>query len=63
MKRLCWLLVVIAAFSVASSTRDHAVRQANDRPFENLIFSATAADNLALLFSQFDTELVLCLEG
>lgn len=63
MKRLCWLLVVVAAFSVASSTRDHAVRLGSDRPIDNLIFTPTTADNLALLFSQFDTELVLCLEG
>jgi hypothetical protein len=31
--------------------------------FENLVLSPTVSDNIALLFEQFDTEVVLCLEG
>lgn len=63
MRRLCWSLVIISTLGVASSAPDDALRRVDGGQFEDLVFSPGVADNLALLFSQFDTELVLCLEG
>lgn len=60
MKRICWLMV--AAASTIAGSHGPSARAFGDG-FRNLIFLPAVADNLALLFDKFDTELVLCLEG
>jgi hypothetical protein len=62
-KKLCWLTVIAACFAAGGAAPFNAGLAANWREFQNVVFSPDIEDNLALLFSQFDTELVLCLEG
>ena len=63
MKQICWTLVIFTAFSVGHPALFDASDRASRYDFSDLVFDQRVADNLALLFSQFDTELVLCLEG
>lgn len=63
MRKICWLLVMAVSLSVARPAPFDAGDPAGRHPLQNLVFDSRVADNLALLFSQFDTELVLCLEG
>lgn len=60
MKRICWLLILTVSPIIESSSSPETSGQLL---FENLVLSPAVSDNLALLFEQFDTELVLCLEG
>ncbi len=61
MKRTIWLMAfaVSAALAHTAAGPDRAARG----QFRHLILLPAVADNLALLFNQFETELVLCLEG
>ncbi len=61
MKRTRWLIVVAASVALghAAAGPDWTARG----QFRRLVLSPAVADNLALLFDQFETELVLCLEG
>ena len=63
MKKLCWLTVIAACLVAEGIAPFNAGLAVNRRGFHNVVFSPDVEDNLALLFSQFDTELVLCLEG
>lgn len=61
MKRMSWLIVVAASVVLGHTAAgpDWTARG----QFRHLVLSPAVADNLALLFDQFETELVLCLEG
>ncbi|UCF20920.1 MAG: hypothetical protein JSU87_05825 [Gemmatimonadota bacterium] len=61
MKKICWALV--AASSLAFGDSGASKSWSVDEGFRDLVVAPAVSDNLALLFSQFDTELVLCLEG
>ncbi len=61
MKHICWVLISIAALAVGWPSA-FGSSELTRRP-RQLTVAPSVADNLALLFSQFETELVLCLEG
>ena len=61
MKHVCWLFI-IAVSLVAGRPAAHS-GYAGGSEFGNLVLDPAISDNIALLFEQFDTELVLCLEG
>ena len=61
MKQICWVLV--ATISLALGDSGASERWSLGGGFRDLVIAPAVSDNLALLFSQFDTELVLCLEG
>jgi hypothetical protein len=61
-KRISWLLVLLAT-AIAGGPTDPSMLAAGSGGFGALILEPAVSDNLALLFGQFDTELVLCLEG
>ncbi len=60
MKRTCWLMIAVASTMLGWHGPGAGVAPDG---FRQLIFVPAVADNLALLFEKFDTELVLCLEG
>ena len=62
MKRVSWLLIVVASAAFTQPAGPDTNGRADDY-FRNLVFEPKVSDNLALLFQKFDTELVLCLEG
>ncbi len=62
MKRVSWLLIVAVSAALTQPAGEHAYERASDH-FRNLVLEPKVSDNLALLFENFDTELVLCLEG
>lgn len=60
MRRSRWLLILVAAALVGG----HAgIDGPGPEAFRQLVLAPAVADNLALLFEKFDTELVVCLEG
>lgn len=61
MKRTAWLLIL--AVSLAVGRPAGAGDPAGSGEFRALLLAPQVSDNIALLFHQFDTELVLCLEG
>ena len=61
MKRISWLLIITFSLAVGRSAGVGSL--AGGGEFRDLVLDSKVADNLALLFAQFDTELVLCLEG
>ena len=61
MKQIVWLLII--ALSLAAGRPAGVGSLAGTSEFRDLILDPKVGDNLALLFEQFDTELVLCLEG
>ncbi len=61
MKKTCWVLVVASSLALGNS--DASESWSVGEGFGDLVIAPAVSDNLALLFSQFDTELVLCLEG
>lgn len=62
MRRTTWLLTFGFCGLFASSVAFDAEAPA-EGPLEQLVIDSAVEDNLALLFTQFRTELVLCLEG
>jgi hypothetical protein len=62
-KRIYWLLVIAASLAVGRPATFDVSGRPNPGAFRDLVVTPAVSDNLALLFSQFDTELVLCLEG
>lgn len=63
MKKLSWLLVLVVLMTVERSADSRSHDATSQGTFRNLVVAPAVSDNLALLFSQFETELVLCLEG
>ena len=63
MKRVCWLLIGLTALTVGQPASLGTQASASLDDFQQLVLSPGVADNIALLFGKFDTELVLCLEG
>lgn len=64
MRRRLWLVLLMALIAGHPSGRSpEGAGSAPPRMFRNLVLSPSVSDNLALLFAQFDSELVLCLEG
>lgn len=63
MKRTCWLLICLTALATGQPASPTPRATASVDGFQNVVLSPGVADNLALLFSSFDTEIVLCLEG
>lgn len=63
MKRVCWLLIGLTALAVGQPASLGTQASASVDDFQQLVLSPAVADNIALLFGKFDTELVLCLEG
>lgn len=61
MKRMTWLMAIAA--SVALGHTAAGPDWTAHGQFRHLVLAPAVADNLALLFDQFETELVLCLEG
>ncbi len=61
MKRIAWLLIVCG--SLVAGRPAGVGSLAGGGEFRSLILAPKVSDNIALLFEQFDTELVLCLEG
>ncbi len=62
MKRIYWLVVLAVSSALAGSSSVGRIQGA-DSELEQLVLSPSVADNVALFFSEFRTELVLCLEG
>lgn len=63
MKRICWLLICLTALGTGQPASFGPRASASMDGFQNVVLSPAVADNLALMFGNFDTELVLCLEG
>lgn len=63
MRHICWLLIVTASVALGRPAVWGGNRAASEAAFHRLVLAPAVADNLALLFEKFDTELVLCLEG
>lgn len=64
MRRRLWLVLLIALIAGHPAERDPQGAGSTATPtFRSLVLSPSVSDNLALLFAQFDSELVLCLEG
>ncbi len=61
MKRIAWLLIICV--SLVAGRPAGVGSLAGGSEFRGLILAPKVSDNIALLFDQFDTELVLCLEG
>lgn len=61
MRRLTLGLIVIASLAIGRPAGDGVV--SGSGRFRSLVLAPKVADNIALLFQQFETELVLCLEG
>jgi hypothetical protein len=62
-KRIAWLLIVVASVTAGWPAGSETSGLASSGRFRSLVFAPAVADNLALFFEKFDTELVLCLEG
>lgn len=62
MRRTTWLITLGTCALIGGTTVAPADGDAGGPPSE-LSLEPSVADNLALLFSEFDRELVLCLEG
>lgn len=60
MKQIAVVLIVILSLAVSRPAGDGLSGEAS---FHQLVFAPNVSDNIALLFGQFETELVLCLEG
>lgn len=63
MKRISYLLIAVASVAVGQPVDPAHPGPRDYGQFSNLVFAPAVSDNLALLYEQFDTELVLCLEG
>ncbi len=63
MKRISWLLILLATALAGRPTDRATLALAAGGEFRTLVLSQAISDNLALLFDQFEKELVLCLEG
>lgn len=61
MRFLRWLLIVLLALGLGQ--HPGAEKRSGGGAFRELIIESHVSDNLALFFHQFETELVLCLEG
>ncbi|NIR44840.1 MAG: hypothetical protein GWN99_11075 [Gemmatimonadetes bacterium] len=61
MKRIAVILIVVMSLAVGRPAGEAGLPGGDD--FRELVFAAKVSDNIALLFGQFETELVLCLEG
>ncbi len=58
---MIWLMAIAASVGLGHNAA--GPNWAARSQFRQLVLTAAVADNLALLFDQFETELVLCLEG
>ncbi|UCC82089.1 MAG: hypothetical protein JSW46_13950 [Gemmatimonadota bacterium] len=63
MKYVSWVLIVCVSLAAGQPAGHGTSGIAGWHSFEQLVFSPSVSDNIALLFDQFDSELVLCLEG
>lgn len=64
MRRRLWLVLSVSLIvGHASAEGPKRTGTTSPRGFRDLVLSPRVSDNLALLFAQFDSELVLCLEG
>ncbi|UCC73020.1 MAG: hypothetical protein JSV86_00185 [Gemmatimonadota bacterium] len=61
MKYVGWLLILSVSMVTGRPTGTSG--GAGGLIFDDLVLSPAVSDNIALIFEQFDTELVLCLEG
>ena len=61
MKFLRWLLIMLLALGLGQHPGTE--KRSGGGAFRKLIIESNVSDNLALFFHQFETELVLCLEG
>lgn len=61
MKRLTLILIALGSMAVGRPAGDGRVSVSGQ--FRSLVLDPKVEDNIALLFGQFETELVLCLEG
>jgi hypothetical protein len=58
---MTWLLILVVSLAAGRSAAVGGLGRQGE--FRSLVLESKVTDNLALLFAQFDTELVLCLEG
>jgi hypothetical protein len=62
-KYVSWLLIFCVSLFAGQPASLGASGTAGWAVFDRLVFSPAVSDNIALLFDEFDSELVLCLEG
>ena len=63
MRYVSWLLIFCVSLAAGEPAGHGTSGIAGWHSFESLVLSPSVSDNIALLFDQFDTEVVLCLEG
>ncbi|NIN70954.1 MAG: hypothetical protein GTO46_03245 [Gemmatimonadetes bacterium] len=63
MKYVSWVLIVCVSLAAGQPAGHGTSGIASWHSFDQLVLSPAVSDNIALLFDQFDTEVVLCLEG
>lgn len=63
MKYVSWVLILGVSLAAGQPAGHGTNGIAGWHSFEKLVLSPAVSDNVALLFEQFDTEVVLCLEG
>jgi hypothetical protein len=62
-KYVSWVLIFCVSLAAGQPAGQGTTGIAGWHTFDRLVLSPTVSDNIALLFEQFDTEVVLCLEG
>lgn len=63
MKYVSWMLIFCVSLAAGQPAGHGMSGVVGWHSFDKLILSPAVSDNIALLFEQFDTEVVLCLEG
>lgn len=63
MRRIWWLIVIVVSMGVGQPTAVGTDTWGDADEIEQLVLAPSVADNVALLFTEFQRELVLCLEG
>ncbi|MDP2576363.1 MAG: hypothetical protein V3U38_01835 [Gemmatimonadota bacterium] len=63
MKRVYWLIILTVSLGFGRTTADVGGDLSDASTLEQLVLSPAVADNIALIFKEFQRELVLCLEG
>jgi hypothetical protein len=62
-KYVSWVLIFSVSLAAGEPAGHDARGTVGWHSFDKLVLSPAVSDNIALMFEQFDTEVVLCLEG